>query len=240
MKKDTIYAGLQPQVRRFTFNAQVADVFEDMINRSVPGYSLILDLIGVLTEKFAQPDTHCYDLGCSLGASTLMMRRHLPASCHLIGIDNSRAMVVRCRNNVARDHSQASVEILQQTLQDTPITNASVVVINFTLQFIADAERTQLLKCIADGMLDGGILILSEKIRFENSAQQNTMTDLHHEFKKYQGYTDLEIAQKRSALEDVLIPNTDRQHLLRLRQAGFSAAEMYLRCFNFASFLAIK
>jgi tRNA (cmo5U34)-methyltransferase len=239
-KKDTVYAQPLASIQAFAFDGQVADVFENMINRSVPGYALLLDLIGQLTEKYAQPHSNCYDLGCSLGASTLKIRQHLPASCHVIGVDTSPAMVERCRTNMARDHSQASVEIRQEAMQHTSITNASVVVLNFTLQFIPDEQRADLLAKLARNMLPGGALILSEKIRFEDASTQAHMTELHHDFKKYHGYSDLEIAQKRAALEHVLIPNTEQQHLQRLTDAGLQAAQVYLRCFNFASFLAIK
>ena len=239
-KKDTVYAQPLASIQAFAFDGQVADVFENMINRSVPGYALLLDLIGQLTEKYAQPHSNCYDLGCSLGASTLKIRQHLPASCHVIGVDTSPAMVERCRTNMARDHSQASVEIRQEAMQHTSITNASVVVLNFTLQFIPDEQRADLLTKLARNMLPGGALILSEKIRFEDTDTQAHMTELHHDFKKYHGYSDLEIAQKRAALENVLIPNTEQQHLQRLTDAGLQAAQVYLRCFNFASFLAIK
>jgi tRNA (cmo5U34)-methyltransferase len=240
MKKDTVYAQPQAIIEAFTFDAQVADVFENMINRSVPGYQLILDMIGLLTEKYAQPQSNCYDLGCSLGASTLKIRQHLPATCHVIGVDNSSAMVERCRTNIARDHSQASVEIREEAMQTTQIHNASIVVLNFTLQFIKDEQRTDLLKRIASSMLPGGAMILSEKLRFEDSNMQQQMTELHHNFKKYQGYSDLEIAQKRAALENVLIPNTEQEHLERLTESGFSSVQMVMRCLNFATFLAIK
>jgi len=237
---DRIYAEQVENINGFRFDAVVADVFENMITRSVPGYGLMLDLIGVLTDRFAQPNTQCYDLGCSLGAATLKLRQHLPASCHLIGVDTSAAMVERCRANVARDRSQASVEILQQSVQDTRIENASIVVMNFTLQFIPDAERVQTLKSIADGLMPGGILILAEKLHFEDADEQTQMVDLHHEFKRAQGYSDLEIAQKRASLENVLIPNTEAEHIDRLLAAGFESARVYVRCFNFVSLLAIK
>jgi len=237
---DRIYAKEAQQIDGFRFDAVVADVFENMITRSVPGYNLMLDLIAVLTERFAQPQTRCYDLGCSLGASTLKLRQHLPSSCHLIGVDTSEAMVERCRANLERDRSQASVEILQQSVQDTSIENASIVVMNFTLQFIPDDDRGIVLKRIADGLVPGGILILAEKIHFENDDEQSQMVDLHHEFKRAQGYSDLEIAQKRASLENVLIPNTEAEHVSRLLAAGFGSARLYVRCFNFVSFLAIK
>ncbi|MBL4679161.1 MAG: carboxy-S-adenosyl-L-methionine synthase CmoA [Pseudomonadales bacterium] len=238
--KDKVYAKPLKEPEGFKFDAKVADVFENMITRSVPGYPLMLDLIGMLGEMYAIADTRCYDLGCSLGASTLKLRQHLPQSCHLIGIDSSSAMVERCRANVARDHSQASVEILEQKIQDTEFESASVVVINFTLQFIPDNERVAMLKKIADGMVTGGALILAEKIVFSDHEKQRFMTELHHEFKKYQGYSDLEIAQKRASLENVLIPNTEEEHIDRLKEAGFSSAQVYIRCLNFASILAIK
>ncbi len=149
-------------------------------------------------------------------------------------------MVERCKNNLGRDHSSATAEIRLQSLQETKIENASIVALNYTLQFIPDRERMDILSHIADGLVPGGILILSEKIRFEDKAIQNATTELHHAFKKHQGYSDLEIAQKRASLENVLIPNTLEQHHERLRAAGFSSSDMFLKCFNFVSLVAIK
>jgi len=239
-KTDTVYSQQQDNIDGFQFNAQVADVFENMIQRSVPGYGLLLDMIAVLTEKYAQPGTNCYDLGCSLGASTLSIRQNLPQDCTVIGIDNSAAMVERCKQNMERDHSQATVDIRLENLQETAIENASVVVMNFTLQFVPDGDRAAILKQIVGGLNKGGILILSEKVSFENTQRQNLMTELHHEFKRHQGYSDLEIAQKRTSLENVLVSNTVDEHTDRLKQAGFTTVELCVRCFNFVAFLAIK
>jgi len=239
-QKDTVYSQPLEKIGEFRFDGQVADVFENMIQRSVPGYSLLLEMIGVLTNRYAQPATNCYDLGCSLGASTLKIRQNLPADCTVIGIDNSEAMVSRCRHNMQRDHSQAIATIRLENIEDSAIENASVVVMNFTLQFIADDKRADILKRIAKGLRPGGILILAEKIHFENASRQQLMTDLHNDFKTYQGYSDLEIAQKRTSLENVLIPNSIDQHIARLKGAGFSTTELCVRCLNFAAFLAIK
>ncbi|MFP6806805.1 MAG: carboxy-S-adenosyl-L-methionine synthase CmoA [Pseudomonadales bacterium] len=239
-EEDKVYSSARDTIEAFEFNAQVADVFENMIERSVPGYSLLLDMIGVLTERYAQPGSNSYDLGCSLGASTLRIRQNLPQDCKVIGIDNSAAMVERCRHNIKRDHSQATAEIRQENIQETNIENATVIVMNFTLQFIADEDRPALLKKILDGLNKGGILILSEKVKFEDTNRQKLMTELHHEFKKFQGYSDLEIAQKRTSLEDVLVPNTMATHIKRLQEAGFTTVELCVRCLNFVAFLAIK
>lgn len=240
MSKDTVYALPQDKVPGFRFDARVADVFENMINRSVPGYGLILDLIGLVTETRAIAGTNAYDLGCSLGASTLMIRRHLPAGCHVIGIDNSSAMVERCRANVARDHSEASIEIREQDLQETTFENASIAVMNFTLQFVEPAERAAILGKIARGMHEGGALVLAEKVCIDDPKEQRFITDLHHEFKRQQGYSDLEIAQKRAALENVLVPETVAQHSERLTSCGFSEVHLISSTLNFACLLAIR
>lgn len=239
-KKDTVYSTPTDSVESFQFDSQVADVFENMITRSVPGYSLVLDMIGLFTGEYARPGTNCYDLGCSLGASTLKILHNLPADCHVVSVDNSRAMVERCRAILSRDHSEATVEVREQDIRGTNVENASLVVMNYTLQFIENDARDALLRGIAGGMIEGGAFVLSEKIVFNDEHQQELMTGLHHEFKKHQGYSDLEIAQKRLALENVLVPNTIEEHLERLKRAGFSSAELCLQCLNFATFLAIR
>ncbi len=238
-RKDTVYAN-PVQLESFEFNAQVADVFENMIERSVPGYSLLLDMIHLITTSFAKPGTNCYDLGCALGASTLRIRQGLPATCHVIGVDNSPDMVQRCRTNVERDHSQASIEIRREDLRETAITNASVVVLNFTLQFIDDRDRSRVLSRIANGMVDGGALILCEKVAFDDVQQQDRIENLHLAFKRHKGYSDLEIAQKRAALETSLIPNTVSTHRHRLHEAGFDKVEQIVQCLNFVGLLACK
>lgn len=239
-KKDDVYASPMATIEAFKFDASVADVFQDMIERSVPGYGFILQLIGVLATKYAQPGTNCYDLGCSLGASTLQLKRNLPASCRVIGIDNSEAMVSRCQANLSRDHSEADAEVQLADIRDTEIKNASIVVLNFTLQFLPDEERATILERIFGGLTERGILLLAEKIKFADPARQELMTDLHHQFKRHYGYSDLEIAQKRTALEKVLVPNTEEEHIERLMAAGFSRAELCVRCLNFEAFLGVK
>lgn len=237
--KDTLFA-TPMETNPFEFNAQVADVFDNMIQRSVPGYNFLLDVIAVLGQRYGVDQSQCYDLGCSLGTTSLRLRQNLPASCHVIGVDNSAAMVSRCRHNMARDHSQASYEICQQDIQNTHIENASIVILNFTLQFIDDGDRQSILNKIYAGMRPGGVLLLAEKVCFDTPGQQHLQTDLYHDFKRLQGYSDLEVAQKRAALENVLIPNTLEQHHERLLSAGFKQIEVCMQCFNFAALLAFK
>jgi tRNA (cmo5U34)-methyltransferase len=239
--KDTIYSSPLDAIVEFAFDTQVVRVFPDMIQRSVPGYSTIIAMTGVLAERYARADTHCYDLGCSLGASTLAMRALLDdRGCDIIAIDNSAAMIERCRLLIAADSHTTPVQLQLDDINTIPIENASVAVMNFTLQFIALEQRAALLRRIADAMQPGSILVLSEKIRFDDEHLQQLNTELHHAFKRANGYSDLEIAQKRTALENVLIPETLYTHRERLQQAGFASVDVWFQCFNFASMVAIK
>jgi tRNA (cmo5U34)-methyltransferase len=243
--KDAIYSQPLDTITGFTFDEHVVNVFPDMIQRSVPGYSTIIAMTGVLAERYAQPNTNCYDLGSSLGASTLAMRRQLDnRPCNIIAVDNSSAMQKRClellTQNTDNTSSTISVELIESDIRDIAIENASVVVLNFTLQFIANDTREALLKDIFDGMCDGGILILSEKILFEDAHLQQLNTDLHHSFKRANGYSEMEVSQKRTALENVLIPETIATHQHRLKKVGFNNVDVWFQCFNFASLVAIK
>lgn len=240
-KTDTLFADPLAHLGEFCFDQAVVDVFPDMINRSVPGYATILRMIGQIAEDYARPNSNCYDLGCSLGAATLAMRHRVNTSgTQIIAVDNSAAMVQTARRVVAADAGEVPVSLVHSNLQDVEIHNASVVVLNFTLQFIPVAQRLEILQRIADGLIPGGVLILSEKLAFDDAEHQELMTQLHHNFKRANGYSDLEIAQKRSALENVLIPETYATHKQRLTQAGFRCTDLWFQCFNFASMLAFK
>ncbi|MDK8463738.1 carboxy-S-adenosyl-L-methionine synthase CmoA [Marinobacter sp. SS13-12] len=237
---DRLFAS-ERETEDFRFDTSVARVFPDMIRRSVPGYTTIIPMIEVITEQYARPGSHCYDLGCSLGASTLAMRHGIgDRDCTLTGVDNSAAMIDRCEHYIALDDHPLPVSLRCEDILDTFIDKASVTTLNFTLQFVAPERRGELMKRIADATLPGGVLILSEKIRFESEAEQAIQTQLHHEFKRANGYSDLEISQKRSALEQVLIPETLAEHRQRLTEAGFDRVLVWYQCFNFVSMLAIK
>ena len=239
--KDSVYSNPLTEVHQFKFDDRVAQCFPDMITRSVPGYETIIAMTGVMAQRFAQTNSRIYDLGCSLGASLLSMRQHVDdASIQIIGVDNSPAMIERCTHIVALNDSPISTELRLEDMQSTELSNASVVVLNFTLQFIPIEERGPLIDRIFAAMKPGGILILSEKIRFEDEHLQQLNTELHHEFKRGNGYSDLEIAQKRSSLENYLRAETIKNHESRLANAGFSSIDVWFQCFNFASVVAIK
>ncbi len=241
MKRDNIYSKPIKKVGPFKFDENVAKVFPDMISRSVPGYDLIISMLESLTEEYLQENSNCYDLGCSLGASTLSMMHGInKKGCRIIAVDNSYPMIKKCKSYLDLYHSPADVDLICADFQDIAIENASMVVMNFTLQFIASEERDEAVQTIYNGLNPGGVFILSEKISFPEQTRQNLNDKLHHNFKKQQGYSHLEISQKRSSLENVLIRDTLETHKKRLQSAGFSTVEMWFRCYNFVSMLAVK
>lgn len=239
--KDDLYAQARDDVARFCFDEQVAQVFPDMIRRSVPGYGTMIDMIGVLAARYARPGTRLYDLGSSLGAATLAMARLVPhRDCEIVAVDNSPAMVERAAAILAAEAPTVPVTQRCEDVRTTALENASVVVLNFTLQFIPLADRDAFIERVADALSPGDILVLSEKIRFPDSEEDTLQQALHHAFKRNNGYSDLEISQKRTAIEDVLIPETLQAHQTRLAQAGFQRAHVWFRCFNFLSLVAIR
>lgn len=240
-QQDTLFALPGEHQGNFQFDNRVAGVFGDMIRRSVPGYSQIIATIGDFAGRLVSPNTQVYDLGCSLGAATLSIRRQVEGRNVCIhAIDNSEPMLARCRENLDAYVSDTKVEFHLADIRDVAIENASMVVLNFTLQFLPPADRDALIARIWHGMVPGGVLVLSEKLKFNNDSIQQLLDAQHLDFKRANGYSELEISQKRSAIENVLIPDTLDEHKARLHQAGFTQADLWFQCFNFASMVAIK
>lgn len=238
--KDQVFDVPPESVGDFAFDENVAAVFPDMISRSVPGYASILAMIGQLAETFAKPKTNVYDLGCSLGAATLSMRKRIPKSCTIYAVDSSTAMIAGLTNALKATPAGCPVEVVEDDIAETAFSQASFVVLNFTLQFVAESRREEIVTRIYEAMVPNAALLLSEKISFKNHGQQELMVKLHHDFKRAHGYSDLEIANKRTALENTLIPESMETHVDRLRKAGFQTVAPWFQCFNFASILAVK
>lgn len=240
---DRLFTTPLAQVPDFTFNEDVVRVFPDMIKRSVPGYPTIVENTGVLAAQFAQANSTLYDLGCSLGAVTQAMRRHVSHSgCKVIAVDNSAAMVERCREHLNAQDAMFQ-ELLPVTVLEADILNltlepTSLVALNFTLQFIAPEQRLELLQKIRQALLPEGALVLSEKLHFNDAAEHDLLNELHLAFKRANGYSELEIAQKRRAIEKVMLPDSLEEHRERLYSAGFSQVVVWFQCFNFASLIA--
>lgn len=251
-QRDSLFSSPLGKVGEFKFDKSVVDVFPDMLKRSVPGYQAIISQSGLLAARFVQADTNLYDLGCSLGATTLSMRQAIiearnkqtnqASGCVIHAIDNSQAMLDKA-SEVIDAHANVEtlpIELHCEDIQQTAMQNASVVAMNFTMQFIAPEDRDGLIQSIADALQPGGVLILSEKVTFDDPVLSHLHIDMYHNFKSANGYSDLEISQKRTALENVLIPDTLEKHANRLANAGFQSSSVWFQCFNFASIVAIK
>ena len=223
----------------FRFDKEVVEVFDDMVRRSVPGYDSMIQMIGLIARMYGQDNTNYYDLGSSTGAISLAIalnNKHQKNT--FFAIDNSEDMVSKCKQNL-----ESKIDNLQATCADINqihIENASIVVLNLTLQFIDVKDRSNLIKKIYEGLNPGGVLIISEKIHFEDKETQDQITNLHIDFKKENGYSELEIANKRQAIENVLITDTKAIHIERLKDSGFKDTSCFFQCLNFVSFLSVK
>ncbi|MBD2796738.1 carboxy-S-adenosyl-L-methionine synthase CmoA [Xenorhabdus sp. 18] len=254
-QRDSLFSAPIANLGDWSFDERVAEVFPDMVKRSIPGYSNIISMIGMLAERFVTPNSQIYDLGCSLGAATLSIRRAISdeknrtedknnpshtAGCRIIAVDNSPAMIERCRRHIDSFKASIPVDIIEQNILDTDIQNASMVVLNFTLQFLPPDDRQKMLDKIYAGLKPGGVLVLSEKFNFEDNQIGELLFNMHYDFKRANGYSELEISQKRSMLENVMRTDSVETHKSRLKQAGFQHVEVWFQCFNFGSLLAIK
>jgi len=241
MARDDIFSEPKHPLSPFEFNEGVVRVFDDMIHRSVPFYDEIIRRQVQLTTRFYQPDSVIYDLGCSNGNFGLGLCEEMGESrFEMVAVDNSPPMLQVYRERLAALPGSPAIRLVCADICSTGLTGASVVVINLTLQFLPLAKREALLQKVFRALLPGGILLLVEKVVQEDRELNALEQDFHYRFKKEMGYSELEISQKREALEKVLIPESLEQHLQRLRRVGFRQLEVWFKWFNFAALLCRK
>jgi tRNA (cmo5U34)-methyltransferase len=241
MAKDSLYQSMPTPVPPFEFDDQVAGVFDDMIHRSVPFYSEIIERQTQWVERFYQPGTVLYDLGCSNGNLVIRLACRAGAQPYkIVAVDSSAPMLAAFRRRLAACPLGKHISLQCEDIRRTVIENASVVVLNFTLQFLPPQDRDVLMTRIHNGLARGGILLCCEKITHFNEDMADLQRSFHHAFKRENGYSDLEISRKREALEKVLIPESLESHLQRLQRAGFTAMDVWLKWFNFAALIAVK
>jgi tRNA (cmo5U34)-methyltransferase len=239
--RDTIYRNRKTPVSPFEFDAVVAEVFDDMIHRSVPFYIEIIRRQAQLIERCHRPGTRIYDLGCSTGNLASALCRRMPAGAfEMVAVDSSRPMLDRLNKRLDETGRRDDVTPLCEDIRRVNVERAGVVVVNFTLQFIPPADRDALLQRTYDALVSGGMLLLSEKTMHPNQELSDLQVDFYHRFKRENGYSELEISQKREALEHVLVPETVAAHHDRLGRCGFSEIDMWLKWFNFSSWICIK
>ena len=226
---------------KFEFNSGVAEVFDDMLERSVPLYRECQDLTVNWCKRLATPDRCLYDLGCSTGSLLLLLAKSIPTipRIPLVGVDNSAAMLSKAREKL--NNFPNSVNFIKANL-DASFTfkNSCAIVMNYTLQFIPVENRASLLKKIHESLIPGGGFILNEKILGENELLDETFVEMHHNFKKGHGYSKMEISKKREALENVLVPLKLSKTMTLVREAGFTTVDIFFKWNNFAGLIALK
>lgn len=244
MPHDTLFATPQEAIARFSFDERVAACFPDMISRSVPGYGQITAMVGVIARRYLPKQAHVYDLGCSHGAATLALCQQLAGrEPDITAVDLSPAMTEQARHHL-RTHlsvdAYEKIQVLEGDICTLDLRPSDMIIINFTLQFLPPMRRLQVMTKLYHALRPGGILILSEKITCDDEDAERTLFALHHDFKRANGYSDLEISQKRSALEDVMLTDTLSGHHERLAAAGFTRHFTWFQYLNFASMIAFK
>ncbi len=239
--KDDLYRSEQKPLLPFAFDEKVASVFPDMIRRSVPGYAEALQGIAEISKKYWQADTYIYDLGCSWATASLAIDQQLQNhSVQIMAVDNSLPMLKRAQDFLSHYHHYGHIDLICADINTIAFSKSSVMILQYTLQFLNFEERQPLLEKIYHALTPQGVLILSEKIHHLDPKAEALWQDLHQQFKQQQGYSALEIHQKRTALENVLRTDTLEKHYQRLTAVGFQTVVVWLQRFNFVSFAAFK
>jgi len=239
--KDEFFREEIKKVSDFKFGSKVAGVFDDMVNRSVPYYGEMQRMIAELAADHAVEGTNVYDLGCSTGTTMIGMNTMIDEKIRFVGVDESQDMLNKCRQKLQEAGFKRPFELITANLQDgINIENASVAVLCLTLQFIRPISREKILKNVFDGLKPGGVLILVEKILAEESLFNRNFIKYYYDMKRRNNYSEMEISQKREALENVLIPYKSSENILMLRDAGFSHCEVFFKWYNFTGIIAIK
>lgn len=241
MKKDEVFREEIKQVSDFKFSASVANVFDDMVSRSVPFYGEIQRMMAEIAATHARQGTSVYDLGCSTGTTMIGMHTSIDENVKFIGLDDAPHMLEKCDVRLRKSGFSRPYELKVADLNGAvDVQNASVVILCLTLQFVRPLHREDLLKSIYRGLEPGGVLLLVEKVLTEERVFNRDFIKYYYNFKRRNQYSDLEIAQKREALENVLIPFTLSENVQMLTRAGFDRYEVFFKWFNFTGIVAQK
>jgi tRNA (cmo5U34)-methyltransferase len=239
--RDRLFENAETATHDFRFDQKTAAVFDDMISRSVPFYDEMQRMTGEIAADFAQPGTNLFDLGCATGTSLVQMDSLIDPQVRFVGVDSSQEMLAKARQKLSACPSGRPFDLVLADLhQSQAVENASVVIMNLTLQFIRPLYRERVMRHIVEGMNDQGCLILIEKLTLGDSLFNRLFIRYYYELKKRQGYSESEIAHKRESLENVLIPYRPEENRELLAHAGFRHIEEFFRWYNFCGMIAVK
>ncbi|PIE59204.1 MAG: carboxy-S-adenosyl-L-methionine synthase CmoA [Desulfobulbus propionicus] len=240
MKMDTIYSSGTVQTD-FSFNQSVAEVFDDMVSRSVPFYHTVIQAVADLLSCRLEDGHRIYDLGCSTGTTLLTLSSFFKdKNLAYVGIDKAQPMIDKAISKSRHFSKSHIISFFVDDILTCPLDNPFVLLCNYTLQFLRPLSRQDLIKRLYDALPPGGMLVISEKTIAHSRRLNRDFIESYHKFKRQQGYSELEIAAKREALENVLVPFSMQENLQMLEQAGFSEREVFFKWNNFTSFIALK
>lgn len=238
---DKVFSEKLINLADFEFDGKVAGVFDDMVGRSVPFYHEMQRMTSELAAHYAKPGSKVYDLGCSTGTTMLLMDKTVAPDITFVGIDEAEEMIIKCREKLNNFNLNREIELdVADLCIEVPVENASVVTMVLVLQFIRPINRLEIVRKICDGINKGGVFILIEKILTEDKSFNREFIDYYYDFKRRNNYSELEISQKREALENVLIPYKTSENINMLKEAGFDEAEVFFRWYNFTGIIAKK
>ena len=238
--KDTLF-NIDYVPEDFVFNERVVEVFDDMVERSIPFYQEVIKASAQLLDTFLTTGDTVYDLGCATGTSLLLFSRLLNhKKLHFVGLDTSAPMLDKARLKSELYSKQDSISFALEDIITFDHPGAGGIILHYTLQFIRPLQRQVFLARLFDNLRPGGVLLISEKVISHDRRLNRQFIDKYHQYKKSRGYSELEIAKKREALENVLIPFSVEENRAMLNKAGFASVETYFRWFNFASLVAVK
>ena len=241
MNKDEVFSDADKAVADFEFNKSVTTVFEDMLERSVPSYNEIQQMIVDLTKDFAINNTNVYDLGCSTGTTLLNINKEIEEDISFVGVDNSDEMLKQCKANLEKAGVKRKITLENQDLNSgIELENASVVIFSLTLQFLRPLNRGKIIRAIYNQLPENGAVIIVEKILTENSMFNRLFIEHYYKFKQTNGYSSTEISKKREALENVLVPYKLSENKELFLSTGFKLVETFFKWYNFSGFIAIK
>lgn len=234
--KDTVFG--KPIEKKFEFDEAVASVFDDMVSRSVPFYDEVRKLVIALILREQKEGKKVLDLGSSTAKFLLDLHSQMDVKMHLKGLDNSQAMLDRAAQKCQAFGADIMLECAD--MLSYAYAQEDIIVANYTLQFIRPMQRLELVKRLYDGLKEGGVFIFSEKVVFEDKKLDKELIDIYYAYKKEQGYSSYEIAQKREALENILIPFTIKENIQMCLDAGFKQVDTVFQWANFVTFVTKK
>ena len=235
MKDETMASG------RWEFNESVTAVFENMLERSIPQYDTMRELVYRIGANFIRPDTTIQDIGCSNGLSIQKFVEAYKEQNKFLLCDVSAPMLRECRKRYSKEIESGCMQVADYDIKNGIMAEPSSLILSIlTLQFTPIEYRQQIITSIYNTLNKGGALILVEKMLGADAQIDNMLVQEYYKLKGENQYTQEQIAAKRKSLEGVLVPVTAKWNIDLLRTAGFSHIECFWRCLNFAGFVAVK